>query len=373
MRKAINRNYLVICLLILTQCSIAQSIEAKFRHKLDSVYKSNPESVGILIHVESPDKNISWSLGVGYADKNSKVATDKDQPALLASNTKTYVAVTILKLIEKKELELNQPIRDLISKKSKALFEKAGYDLQAISIKNLLSHTSGITDYVDDAYFDLVNTNPNHQWTRDEQIERSSRQPKPADGAGKKYHYSDINYLLLTEIIEGKTGEPFYSSIRKIIDFPKLKLESTWFINLENPPAYSKPLAHQYWGKYDWDSYHLNPSWDLFGGGGIVSTTKDLALFFQQLFEGKIINNRELLAKMSRFVLDKESSRYCLGLMNISFKGMTAYYHGGFWGTDVMYVPELNTTISVFTLQKDKRDLNAALSYEILKIIKSEN
>ncbi|MEZ5048681.1 MAG: hypothetical protein R2766_03415 [Saprospiraceae bacterium] len=58
------------------------------------------------------------------------------------------------------------------------------------------------------------------------------------------------------------------------------------------------PLVHQYTSKLKENSYNINPSWDLYGGGGIASTTKDLAMFFQLLFEGKIIQDKHILESM---------------------------------------------------------------------------
>jgi len=49
---------------------------------------------------------------------------------------------------------------------------------------------------------------------------------------------------------------------------------------------------------------------------------------------------------------------------------MEAYYHGGYWGTDVMYVPELNTTIAGFTLEKSQRGINAEVSQKVLKLLR---
>jgi D-alanyl-D-alanine carboxypeptidase len=57
--------------------------------------------------------------------------------------------------------------------------------------------------------------------------------------------------------------------------------------------------------------------------------------------------------------------------MNIpSFFGDNVYYHGGFWGTDVVYIPKINTSISIFTLVREKRDLNIKINTEIIKILK---
>ncbi len=369
-KKRAHILFLIAALLLSNVCN-AQKLEQKFQHILDSTYQENINAIGIMIHVESPNKNISWSSAVGFSNKKTKEKLNKNQPLLIASNTKTYVSATILKLVENGILKLNQPIKKIIHRKTKRLLKNSGYNVTKITVKQLLSHTSGITDYVNDAYFSFVKENPNHNWTRYEQIKLAMKMAKPIE-SGKTFAYGDINYLLLTEIIESKTRKPFYTAIRELLEFKKHKLNNTWFVNLENKPKNTLPLAHQYSEKQNWDSYNINPSWDLYGGGGIASTTKDLALFFQLLFEGEIIKDKEVLKNIYTYVLPKEKSIYCLGIRRINFfREATAYYHGGWWGTDVMYLPDYNTTISVFTLQKEKRELNAQISHQIINVLKN--
>ena len=333
----------------------AQEIENKFQQILNTTYRVNQDAIGIMIHVESPNKNISWTSAVGYSNKKRKEKINKDQPLLIASNTKTYVSATILKLVENGHIKLDQPIKRLLHKKTKKLLNKESYKLNKITIKHLLSHTSGITDYVNNDYFKFVDENLNYKWTRDEQIGLAMQIANPTQ-AGKAFAYGDINYLLLSEIIESITGKPFYISIRELLDFKEHQLNTTWFIDLEDKPLHSLPLAHQYADIYNWDSYNLNPSWDLYGGGGLASTTKDLALFFQLLFEGKLIKDANILSQIYSYVIPKEQSKnYCLGLYKFpSFFENKAYYHGGWWGTDVIYLPELNTTISGVYIIKGK-------------------
>jgi len=346
----------------------AQNIEVRFQEILDSIYQANADCGGIMIHVEVPDKGISWTSAAGYTNIETKEKLDKNQAALIASNTKTYVAAAILKLIENHQLELDEPIKKLVYKKTKKQLKKAGYDISKITVKNLLSHTSGITDYVTDEYFAFVDNHPQHQWWRDEQIDWAMKVADPID-AGKKFAYGDINYLLLTEIIERKTNQPFYQAMRSLLDFNSYNLNSTWFVTLEQTPT-TLPLVHQYTSKLKENSYNINPSWDLYGGGGIASTTKDLAMFFQLLFEGKIIQDKHILESMHSYVLPKEESSYGLGIRILDFFGHEAYYHGGFWGTDAIYIPEYNASIAVFTSVKEKRDLNAILTNQIINLLK---
>lgn len=349
---------------------IAQTPKTELQQILDSAYLSHPDAVGILVHVESPDHNISWSGAAGHSDK-SEGEILANQPVLIASNTKTYVAAAILKLVELEKFKLDDPIHDLILDDTESVLLEDGYNPMEITIRHLLSHTSGIADYVDDAYVAFVNEQPNHLWSREEQIRRTVLVGDPLAKPGEKFSYGDINYLLLTEIIERSTAEPFFLAMRELLGYQKHQLHATWFIDLEEAPKDIKPLAHQYWNKYNWDSQEINPSWDLYGGGGIVSTTKDAARFFQLLFEGKIIENKELLAQLYTYVLPEEESNYCLGLRHIPFHGTSAYYHGGFWGTDVIHLPEYNTSIAIFTLQKDQRELSLEMNKKIFDLIKS--
>lgn len=366
-------NYLGILFLFISPIFYGQQTQLHFKKILDSTYSKNQDAIGIMIHVEAPDKKISWTYAVGSTNKSGKVEIDKNQPVLIASNTKTYLSAAILKLVENKKLQLNQPITTVISEKTKKLLLKSGYNLDKITVRNLLSHTSGITDYVNDSYFTYVGKNPDHQWTRDEQITLAMKIAKPLE-PGKTFVYGDINYLLLSEIIERETGKSFYIAIRDLLDFKKLNLNATWFVNLEKKPANVLSFAHQYSSTYGWDSFKLNPSWDLYGGGGLASTTKDLALFFQYLFEGKIIKDKKILSEIYTYSNPREANNnYCLGLYNFpSFYGNKGYYHGGWWGTDVMYLPELNTTISIFTLLKEKRDLNPEISHQIINVLKQK-
>jgi Beta-lactamase class C and other penicillin binding proteins len=323
-----------------------------------------------MIDVESTDKNISWSYAVGYSDKNLKTPINPHQPALTASNTKTYLAACILKLAEQHQLDLEQPIDNLIHKKTNKLLIRAGYKTTDIKILHILSHTSGIADYVNDDYFDFIDKHKKHQWTRDEQIKLATRTGKPLAIAGDTFQYADINYLLASEIIENKTKKPYYEAITELLEFNKNNLMNTWFISQQKVPKNGYPLVHQYYDKFNWDSYDLNPSWDLYGGGGIAATTKDLGKFFQLLFEGKIIRDTVILSKMYSPVYSK--TNYCLGVRKIHMNGYIGYYHGGWWGTDAVYFPELKTAVVIYILERGEKDISSEICKDVLRIINTK-
>jgi D-alanyl-D-alanine carboxypeptidase len=108
---------------------------------------------------------------------------------------------------------------------------------------------------------------------------------KMGDPLGKPedvFHYEDANYLLCTEIIEEVTNKPFYEAMRELLRYDELGFTDTWFPTLEAKGENTKTLIHQYWDEMGWDSYNIDISWDLYGGGGIATTTKETAQFFYQ-------------------------------------------------------------------------------------------
>ncbi|UTW62342.1 beta-lactamase family protein [bacterium SCSIO 12741] len=332
---------------------IAQSWEMRFEALLDSVYQANEDALGILIHVESRDQHISWTSARGFSDSSRTSQLTSNQPVLLASNTKTYVSSATLKLVELNKFTLDQSIKGLLTDGTQSLLQEGGYSIEQITVRQLLSHTSGINDYVDKNYFELVINRPQYHWKKNEQIQRALSKG-PISDPGQEFHYGDINYLLLTEIIEQQTQKPFYTAIRELLNYQQYGLNSTWFINLEEKPEHLAPMAHQYAQNFHLDSYAINPSWDLYGGGGMAATVKDAAVFYNHLFEGKMIQDEELLKEMYTYVLPAEKSKYCLGIYHFDF-GYHLYYHGGWWGTDVNYCPETKTSVAVFTLVKEKQ------------------
>lgn len=350
-------------------------LEVRLQNVLDSIYLSNPDAVGIMVHVEAPDQGISWSSAAGYSDKNEKTPLQADQPVLIASSIKTYVSAAILRLVEQEKLTIDQAIATLLSDKTKLILEKDGYDLSSIQVQHLMSHTSGVWNYANQAYIDHKRDNPNYRWTRDEQLQLTVDKGDPLGLPGAQFHYSDANYLLLTEIIESLTLQPFYVAMRTLLKYDELQLNHTWFPTLEDQPVGTKALVHQYRESYDWDSYELDVSWDLYGGGGIACPTKDLARFVQSYFNGKIVSTDSIRDLIFTAIPAKETEiyPYYLGLSQSNYHGMNAYGHGGFWATVMMYFPSINASISVCILERDQGFLRRNILSAISELLLTEH
>jgi D-alanyl-D-alanine carboxypeptidase len=366
--------YFLLLVCVFPLSSLAQlPLHLQFQQLTDSLYNANPAVSGIVVSVQTLDSSQDWNYAVGYAERDGKTPLLDAHPVLIASNTKTYVAAAILKLVEQNALALDNTIGTLLYPETSAAMIRAGYQPDSITLTHLLSHTSGIMDYVNDAYFDKVHSNPQHAWTRQEQYDLAFNEMGVRVLPGDTFMYADINYLLLSEVMEVALQKPFYTAIRKLLRFEHHGLHASWFTQLEPVPEDVLPLAHQYWGEREWDSYHLNPSWDLYGGGGMVATATDLAQFFKLLYEGKLIEDTSLLNAMCTPPFSELNTNYGLGIRNIKMAGLSAYYHGGFWGTDALYIPALNTAIAIFIFERDERAVSAILCRELVERIKAES
>ena len=156
------------------------------------------------------------------------------------------------------------------------MLRSGGYAPQAIHVRHLLMHTSGLYDYASDPKFvEYVLTHGRHHWTRAEEVRFAMTHGKPYAPPGKEFHYADTGYVLLGEIVERTTGRPLGSAYRRLLGFGKLGLAQTYLESLEPPGRGRRPRAHQYYQRID--ATDFDPSFDLYGGGGLVSSVDDLA------------------------------------------------------------------------------------------------
>ena len=240
-----------------------------FQQALAQAAATLPGSPGITVIVQAPRRGIDWRAATGKADPGGTPLTP-DHPFRVASVTKAFVGAAILRLEEEGRLSLAQPIAPLIAPETAALLRGGGYDPARISVRQLMDHTSGLRDFYDDpAYEKAMLSQPARRWTRAEQIAIAMK-VGPAHGApGERYHYVDTGYSLLGEILERATGLPMGPALRSLLPYDRLGLTSTWLESLEPAPAGAKPRAHQYASGVDMTD--ADPSYDLYGGGGLVS------------------------------------------------------------------------------------------------------
>lgn len=336
----------------------------------------NENMPGILVSVITNDTNnyINWSGASGFSDVKNGVKLLPDQTFRIASVTKTFVAATILRLWEDGKLKLEDPISKYISEVHINILKTGDYDPEEISIYHLLTHSSGLSDHTKSPKYEFDYLKLNHIWSRTEQLNDLVNFTKPVGKIGENFSYSDTGYILLGEIIETITHKSLGEAIIEQLKLKKIGLTNIYMEDFKGD--YSKKRIHQY--LEDEDTYYINPSLDYYGGGGLLANSYDLCLFFQYLFENKIFRYKSTLSKMLSPVNyhSKQSLDYRIGIWETEINGMTAYTHTGFWGTQVIYIPEIKTSIAVNYSQKWKTNSFAPIIpiiVEKLLEMKSDN
>jgi D-alanyl-D-alanine carboxypeptidase len=302
-------------------------------------------NVGILASITSPQKQIEWSGAAGYADKETKRELCPNDQFRIASVTKTFVAVAILRLWEDKKIGLDDPISKHISKAYADTLVKGGYDPNRITIRHLLTHSGGLSEHTQSPKFENDFLKTRHIWTREEQLSDLLKYTKPVGLPGDQFSYSDTGYILLGDIIEKVTHKPMGDAIYELLRLKQLNINRTYIEKFDGDSSGTR--IHQYHNGVDTYSYH--PSFDYYGGGGLLSTTADLSHFFSDLFNHKVFRHKSTLDTMLTPVSysTKQALDYRMGIWRIEINGMEAYTHSGFWGTQVVHIPAINTTLAV--------------------------
>ena len=100
------------------------------------------------------------------------------------------------------------------------------------------------------------------------------------------------------------------------------------------------------------DTYYVDGSIDAFGGGGIIASVEDVARYYDALFSGQVFESNETLRVMMTAPEHPIESPYRLGLFARSLGDYQVYGHGGFWGTDVIIIPDLGRVVSGVSLDQ---------------------
>jgi len=214
----------------------------------------------------------------------------KDQPYYIASTTKLFTTAIILKLKAEGKLYLDDKISNYIDTSIlSGLHDYKGKDYsQELTIKHLLSHTSGLPDYFQGkgtSGISLENelTEGNDQfWTFEQAIEKTKNMPPLfAPGTKGKANYSDANFQLLGKIIETITQKSYSENCKEIIIQP-LGLTKTYLYQ-DSTDKTPKTLY------YKSNELNIPKAMTSFGAdGGIVSTSTDMLIFIEAFFTGKL-------------------------------------------------------------------------------------
>ena len=295
--------------------SAAQSlVDGGFPAALAAVTKADGSTVGV---------------AVGKGNLETGEAPPLDGEVRIGSNTKTFVAVVILQLVQEGKITLDEPIETYLP----GLIHGEGIDAAKITVRQLLQHTSGLPEYTDTVpgETDIFQIRDNYYSTRD-LLDVALSKPAAFE-PGSQFKYTNTNYIVLSLLAEKVTHRPLAEQITQRITEP-LGLTHTYYpgpgeedIRGTHPHGYHRNSQ----GELE-DITRKDPS-EAGGAGAMISTPSELNKFFQAVLDGTLLS-QDSIAEMKKTVdagqPETGVDHYGLGIISTSLScGGTAWGHAG--------------------------------------------
>ena len=299
---------------------------------------------GLQVVVKSKD---GWYVTQGgYADMDRKTPIMGDGTTWIFSITKTYTAALIMKMNEKNQLSLDNPIKQYLP----AAIASKLKNSNKITVRNLLNHSSGIVNFIElDEYRARQFADPLTQPSATEILDIVYDQDAMFE-PGSETYYSNTNYLLLGIILEKLSGKSFEHLLRSEIIDP-LKLKHTYF-NLTATQIASLGFPEYYFDLEGNGQLRNGTAWNHALGnsssswGGIAARPTDVILFYEALAQGKVVKPkslREMQQYQNDLGLGIESYQYLPG----STRQFGHEGDGVGNSTMVLYIPDSKALIFI--------------------------
>ncbi|MEM9884246.1 MAG: serine hydrolase domain-containing protein [Bacteroidota bacterium] len=348
-------NFLSILIPIVLLCTtqVQSQISAATEKKIDALFEQvNTSTPGYMIGIVQ-DTSSLFQKGYGLANLDYQIPISADAAFNIASLSKQFTAACIALLVLENKVSLEDNIRKYLPD-----FPKYKHPVQ---IKHLIYMTSGINDYY---YNERVNK---QDWSSlqffnvDMAIEASLSNKKLMYKPGTQWSYSNINYMLLTKVVEKISGKSFSSFIKTHL-FEPLGMNNT-LVNddiFQVIPKRVMGYNHRDEENTNWllESNYLQERGEGFlqihrnsphyGGSGVYTTMNDLKKWVSN-FKTKAFGNQEfydLMHQTMKFEHDKTNDAF--GLVFGDFNGHEIiWYEGGDWGFSsyMMRFPKNELTI----------------------------
>lgn len=306
-----NRKLGLLVLLFIVTTHIFAQNKQKGLDEYFSALSQNQQFNGNVLIAENG--KIVYEKSFGYADYSDKRINTAQSSFPMASITKTVTSTAILQLKEKGKLQLNDRVSKFLP----------DFPYTEVTIKQLLSHTSGLPIY-DTLFYAMIAEHPDTVFTNKDIIpafisKKASLIFKP----GEDFSYNNVNYNILALIVEKITGLSFESYLKKYIFLPagmKNTSLSLFFKrkdnNLSNRYYLKDPYTDQVRRADTAAEFKIIYSFNFQGHGDIISTAHDLLKYDEALYNGSLLSNATLKEVFSPVKLANGKDniqRYALG------------------------------------------------------------
>jgi CubicO group peptidase (beta-lactamase class C family) len=263
---------------ILLTISSSLFAQTKSEHidQLMKIYTKNGAFNGSVLVAEN--SNVILNKGYGFANMEWNMPNQSNTKHRLASITKQFTAMLIMRLVEQGKLNLNTPIINYISDYPKIVGNQ-------ITLHHLLTHTSGIPNFRSFKIFNDISKTVHTPKEIVNIFKDSTLQFNP----GEKFAYSNSNYTLLGLIIENVTEKSFEENLQESI-FTLLKMNNSGYDYAETVLK-NRSSGYQKDGEVFKNADFIDMSIP-YAAGSIYSTVDDLYLWDQALYTNKLLSDK---------------------------------------------------------------------------------
>jgi CubicO group peptidase (beta-lactamase class C family) len=274
---------------------------------------------------------------IGQIGTQSQQSIGASTPIHIASISKTFTAMAVLKLIEQHKIVLDAPVSNYLPQ----------FNYPNITIKSLLSHRSGLPKY--ELFLEDLKW-PFHQFVRNQDILNLLVEKKASIADIQKpnsnFRYCNTNFVLLALIIEKVTGKSYPVFMKEEVFSP---------LGMKNSFVYSDLDSAKITASYERAgvAFPFNHLDKIYGDKNIFSTPSDLLIWDEALKRSNFLQQASLAAAYTPYSNEKEGSRnYGLGWRMITHPdGKKLIYHNGWWhGNNTVFLRLLDEDATVIVL-----------------------
>jgi len=338
---------------LLTSLNMGKSATPGIEAKNDDLFApfSKPGVPGASVIVIKDGKAV-FAKGYGLADVESGTACAPNTNFRLASVTKQFTAMAVMMLAERNRLSLNEKLTDFFPE-----FPDRG---RTITVRHLLTHTSGLIDYED-----VIPKGTTIPVLDRDVLRLLLQQDKTYFPPGSKFRYSNSAYSLLALIVEVRSGQTFAHFLRANIFDP---------LRMKNTLAYEQGSAHiphrAYGYSVDGDGFKRTDqslTSSVLGDGGIYSSVADLAKWDAALASPRLVSRKTLSQIFTPGPeTDEPGVRYGFGWYVGEYRGRKEIWHSGTtrgFSTRIIRYPDDKLTVILLTNRNEAQ--LSALAHKI--------
>ncbi|WP_297819081.1 serine hydrolase domain-containing protein [Segetibacter sp.] len=271
----------------------------------------------------------------GFSNLHTKDTITPTTPFHLASTSKTFTGMAIMKLQEEDKLNLDDSLQ--------VFFPQFPYS--GITVRMLLSHRSGLPNYV---YFMPADPAWRHRLATNNDMLQFMIDKKPAlySYPNRGFHYCNTNYALLALIVEKVSGQSFPEYLSNTI-FSPLGMKNTFVFSIKDSANY-RP-SYQYNNR----PFNLESMDCVYGDKNIYSTARDMLLWDKAIYSNKIVSQATYEEATQPNSNERPSMHnYGLGWRLMIMPNSTKIvYHNGWWhGNNTCFTRLVADTATIIIL-----------------------